>query len=236
MDVKDLSVSDTGFSDADVGNTAAGRIAASETTTSNAPTGTRSEQKRRQILVAGRELFMAQGFADTSMDQVTARSGVSKATVYNHFPSKEKLFEAAVQSRAEEVFASLPTLDPTITNPEEMLTDYFHTLLQVLLSEEGAGMCFLLLSEGRRFPDNARLIYETGFGRGLREMADFLQGLDSVGTLKVPDPRWAAEKLLGIVMPPLPLMCSGFTPLSAPSRDEVHHTIQFFLRGLGAVQ
>ena len=195
---------------------------------------TRSEQKRKQILEAGRELFMAQGFADTSMDQVTAKSGVSKATVYNHFPSKEKLFEEAVRSRAEEVFAALPKLDPTITNPEEMLTDYFHTLLQVLLSEEGAGMCFLLLSEGRRFPDNARLIYESGFGRGLREMAEFLAGLDTVGTLQVPDPHWAAEKLLGMVMPPLPLMCSGFVPLSAPDRNQVHRTIHFFLRGLGA--
>ncbi|MBL8811034.1 MAG: helix-turn-helix transcriptional regulator, partial [Planctomycetaceae bacterium] len=40
-------------------------------------TETRSEKKRRQILEAGRELFMAQGFAETSMDQVTAKSGVS---------------------------------------------------------------------------------------------------------------------------------------------------------------
>ena len=50
---------------------------------------TKSDQKRQQILDAGRELFMTQGYADTSMDQVTAKSGVSKATVYNHFPSKE---------------------------------------------------------------------------------------------------------------------------------------------------
>ncbi len=198
-------------------------------------TPSRSEQKRRQILDAGRELFMTQGFADTSMDQVTAKSGVSKATVYNHFPSKEKLFEEAVRDRAEAVFSRLPVLDPTHENPEEMLTEYFSTLLEVLLSEEGAGMCFLLLSEGRRFPDNARLIYESGFGRGLQEMAAYLKELDSIGTLKVPQPRWAAEKLLGIVMPPLPLMCSGFAPLQPPTREDVNRTIRLFLRGLSAV-
>ena len=49
-------------------------------------------------------------------------------------------------------------------------------------------MCFLLMSEGRRFPDNARLIYETGFGRRLKELAAYLQELDSTGTLRVPDP------------------------------------------------
>ena len=192
----------------------------------------RSEQKRQQILEAGRELFMAQGFAETSMDQVTAKSGVSKATVYNHFPSKEILFEEAVRTRAEEVFAALPELDAQHVDPEEMLTQYFHSLLQVLLSEDGACMCFLLMLEGRRFPDNARLIYETGFGRGLREMAAYLKELDSEGTLSVPDTDWAATKLLGLVMPPLPMMCAAFQPLEVPPLEEVRTTIRLFLRGM----
>ncbi len=195
----------------------------------------RSGQKRKQILEAGRELFMAQGFAETSMDQVTARSGVSKATVYNHFPSKEKLFEEAVRSRAEEVFAALPELNALHKDPEEMLTVYFHALMQILLSEDGACMCFLLMSEGRRFPDNARLIYETGFGRGLREMAVYLARLDTNGVLTVPDPDWAATKLLGIIMPPLPMMCAGFTPPVIPTMDDVRKTVRLFLRGMKSV-
>lgn len=194
----------------------------------------RSEQKRQQILNAGRELFMAQGFAETSMDQVTAKSGVSKATVYNHFPSKEILFEEAVRTRAAEVFEALPALDPHHEDPEEMLTEYFHALMQILLSEDGACMCFLLMSEGRRFPDNARLIYETGFGRGLGEMATYLAQLDNSKILNVPDPDWAAGKLLGLVMPPLPMMCAGFAPLQTPSLDEVRKTIRIFLRGMEA--
>ncbi|MFN8709597.1 MAG: TetR/AcrR family transcriptional regulator [Planctomyces sp.] len=194
----------------------------------------RSEQKRRQILLAGRTLFMAQGFADTSMDQVTAKSGVSKATVYNHFPSKEKLFEEAVRTHAEEVFAALPELDAEHKHPEEMLTQYFHALLQILLSEDGACMCFLLMSEGRRFPENARLIYETGFGRGLAEMARYLTQLDHAGSLKVPDPDWAAMRLLGLVMPPLPMMCAGFTSPVIPSVEEVRKSIRLFLKGMDA--
>lgn len=196
----------------------------------------RSEQKRRQILDAGRELFLAQGFADTSMDQVTARSGVSKATVYNHFPSKEKLFEEAVKTRAEEVFASLPELDADHLHPEEMLTQYFHALMQILLSEDGACMCFLLMSEGRRFPDNARLIYESGFGRGLREMATYLSQLDQRKILNIPDPHWAAGRLLGLVMPPLPMMCAGFQPLEIPTAEEVRKAIRLFLKGMDAAE
>ena len=192
----------------------------------------KSDQKRLQILDAGRELFMSQGYADTSMDQVTAKSGVSKATVYNHFPSKELLFEEAVRTRSEEVFAALPQLDVEHTDPEEMLTHYFHALLGILFSEDGACMCFLLMSEGRRFPDNARLIYESGFGRGLEEMCEYLSRANRTEKIKVTDPEWAARRLLAVVMPPLPMMCAGFEPLQPPEIPEVRRAVQFFLRGI----
>lgn len=196
------------------------------------PALSRSEQKRRLILDVGRELFLAQGYADTSMDQVTARSGVSKATLYNHFPSKEKLFEEAVRGRAAEIFDALPVLDPQHTDPEDMLTRYFFTLLQILLSEEGSCMCYLLMSEGRRFPENARLIYETGFGRGLQEMATYLRGLHALGRLHVADPPWAAGRLLSIVLPPLQMLCAGFDPPGAPTIEEVRRSVRFFLAGV----
>ncbi len=93
----------------------------------------KSDQKRQKILDAGRELFMTQGYADTSMDQVTAKSGVSKATVYNHFPSKEILFEEAVKLRSEEVFVALPQPDVEHADPEKMLTYYFHALLPAVM-------------------------------------------------------------------------------------------------------
>jgi AcrR family transcriptional regulator len=199
-------------------------------------TGSRSEKKRRQILEAGQVLFMAQGFAETSMDQVTTKSGVSKATVYNHFPSKEILFEEAVRTHAEEIFAALPQLDAEHTDPESMLTIYFHALLQILMSEDGACMCFLLVSEGRRFPENARLIYESGFGRGLREMSEYLTRLHNSGVVTVPHPDWAAEKLLGLMLPPLPMMCSAFKPMTFPSTIEVQRAVRLFLRGLTEVR
>jgi TetR/AcrR family transcriptional repressor of mexJK operon len=194
----------------------------------------RSEQKRKQILDAGRELFMSQGFEATSMDQVTAKSGVSKATVYNHFPSKEKLFEETIRTRSAEVFAALPELDAKHANPEQMLTEYFYALLQILLSEDGACMCLLLMSEGRRFPENARLIYESGFGRGMREMALYLKQLHEEKKARIPEPDWAATKLLGLMMPPLPLMCAAIAPLTIPSKGEVNRTVRLFLKGLDA--
>ncbi|MBL8817347.1 MAG: TetR/AcrR family transcriptional regulator [Planctomyces sp.] len=192
----------------------------------------RTEQKHFQILEAGRELFFAQGYADTSMDQVTSKSGVSKATVYNHFPSKEKLFEEVVRNSSEEVFSRLPPLDPHHPDLVEMLTDFFCTLTSILFSAEGSCMCHLAMSEGRRFPENARLIFETGPGRGLENATQFLREINDAGRIRVSDPRWAAGKLLALIMPLMDFMKSGMQALQPPTREEIRKTVVFFLKGI----
>jgi TetR/AcrR family transcriptional regulator of autoinduction and epiphytic fitness len=57
-----------------------------------------TDRKRQAILKAAAEQFRACGFDATSVDRIAAAAGVSKRTVYNHFPSKEELFtETLVQ-------------------------------------------------------------------------------------------------------------------------------------------
>ncbi|AMO55171.1 hypothetical protein GZ77_11645 [Endozoicomonas montiporae] len=53
---------------------------------------TRSQQKRASILEAATNEFKERGVQGASMDRISERAGVSKRTVYNHFPSKEELF------------------------------------------------------------------------------------------------------------------------------------------------
>jgi TetR/AcrR family transcriptional regulator, regulator of autoinduction and epiphytic fitness len=57
-----------------------------------------TDRKRLAILEAAAAEFRAHGFEATSMDKIAANAGVSKRTVYNHFPSKDELFgETLVQ-------------------------------------------------------------------------------------------------------------------------------------------
>lgn len=53
-----------------------------------------SDRKRLQILEAAEALFAEQGVETTSMDAISARAEVSKRTVYNHFATKDELFQA----------------------------------------------------------------------------------------------------------------------------------------------
>src|SRR6202161_326668 len=55
----------------------------------------RSERSHRAILEAANEILEARGFVDLTMDEVAQRAGVSKATIYRHWPTKGTLvFEA----------------------------------------------------------------------------------------------------------------------------------------------
>ena len=51
-----------------------------------------TDRKREAILSAAVEEFRTAGYEATSMDRIAAAAGVSKRTVYNHFPSKDELF------------------------------------------------------------------------------------------------------------------------------------------------
>src|SRR5690606_16007182 len=53
--------------------------------------------KRAAILEAAESLFLEHGFEGVSMDQIAARAGVSKLTVYSHFGDKDALFFEAVE-------------------------------------------------------------------------------------------------------------------------------------------
>lgn len=51
-------------------------------------------QREQELLVLAQQILQQDGFAGLTMDRLTARSSVSKGTIYNHFCSKEDLFTA----------------------------------------------------------------------------------------------------------------------------------------------
>ena len=65
------------------------------------------EQTRERIVAAAAELFESRGFHATSVDQVAAGAGYTKGAVYSNFDSKEDLFFAVYERRAERAIAEM---------------------------------------------------------------------------------------------------------------------------------
>jgi AcrR family transcriptional regulator len=63
------------------------------------------DERRRQLLQAGAELFASHAFEEISMRQIAEAAGVSKPLLYHYFPSKDELFIAALTEAASELQA-----------------------------------------------------------------------------------------------------------------------------------
>src|SRR5436190_4855578 len=57
--------------------------------------------RRRQLLAAAQEVFVAQGYHGAAMDDIAERAGVSKPVLYQHFPGKLELYLALLDTHCE---------------------------------------------------------------------------------------------------------------------------------------
>src|SRR6478752_5297580 len=59
--------------------------------------------RRRQLLGAAREVFVAQGYHAAAMDEIAERAGVSKPVLYQHFPGKLDLYLALLDMHCDAI-------------------------------------------------------------------------------------------------------------------------------------
>ena len=65
--------------------------------------------RRRQLLTAAQEVFVAQGYHAAAMDEIAERAGVSKPVLYQHFPGKQELYLALLDESVEQLIDAVRT-------------------------------------------------------------------------------------------------------------------------------
>jgi AcrR family transcriptional regulator len=61
------------------------------------------DERRRQLLELGAQLFATHSFGELSMARIAREAGISKALLYHYFPSKQDFFVATLQQGAQEI-------------------------------------------------------------------------------------------------------------------------------------
>jgi len=77
------------------------------------------DERRRQLLDLGAELFARHGYEDLSMARIAREAGISKALLYHYFPSKQAYFAATLEQAAEEL-AEVTEPDPARPPVEQL--------------------------------------------------------------------------------------------------------------------
>jgi AcrR family transcriptional regulator len=112
------------------------------------PAGPKAEQRVRDILRVGREVFAERGYERATTTEIAQRLGVSEATVFTYFRGKRELCMRVIQDWYDEIIAAIEAGLPRDKPVREQLEFVVLTHLRLFLIQ-GTGLCALVLSEGR---------------------------------------------------------------------------------------
>ena len=157
-----------------------------------------TDRKRLAILAAAADQFRAQGFEASSMDKIAALAGVSKRTVYNHFPSKDELFaETLVQ-----LFSSSAAILDLPYRPgvalHEQLTALMTLKVAMLAERQFLDLSRVAIAEAVHTPERARAVV-TRLGEREEGVTVWIRAAQADGRLKAGDPAFMATLLQGQV-------------------------------------
>lgn len=160
----------------------------------------RKQDRRDAILNVAQGCFAAQGYAGTTMSGIAAKLGGSKGTLWTYFPSKEDLFAAvldrvarAYRARLSQILDAQGALEPTLERA-------CCSLIEKVTSPDAIALHRLIVAEGRRFPELARIFFEIAPATTRRLIAGFLNDAMERGQLRREDPLEAARVLTALAM------------------------------------
>jgi AcrR family transcriptional regulator len=158
----------------------------------------RKEARPGEIVEAALEVFAEKGFAAAKLDDIARRAGISKATLYLYFETKEEIFRAVAR-------AAVALLLQVLESPADACDAPFAELAPRLLSR-AAGMmeggrvptiARMVIGESRNFPDLARIWYDDVVASVVGIITAIVARAQARGEVSPGDPRLHTFSLMG---------------------------------------
>ncbi|MDB5997821.1 MAG: TetR family transcriptional regulator [Pseudomonas sp.] len=157
-----------------------------------------TDRKRAAIIQAAIAEFRANGFEITSMDKIAATAGVSKRTVYNHFPSKEELFAEILN----QLWARLTAEHETSYRPDlplrEQMQRILTTKLQMMGDDNFLDLARVAIAATIHSPERAQNMVAR-MGQREESLTVWIRAAQADGRLKPVDPEFAAQQMHGLL-------------------------------------
>ncbi len=180
----------------------------------------RQSQKRGAILAGAMEVFRLEGFDNASMDRIAEVSQVSKRTIYNHFGSKDALFQAVIGQLLAAVMARKQiSWNPAIAL-ETQLRSFAHAKTSIVDDPQWLALVKVVLGIAIQQPDRAKATMEAA-GDGEEALVAWLIEADKAGRLKVSDAGLSSKLFWGMVAGTLFWPQIFEEPLSAARREQL---------------
>jgi TetR/AcrR family transcriptional repressor of mexJK operon len=191
-----------------------------------------------RILDAATQLFLAEGYGATSIEQVARLARVSKRTFYSRFEDKAVLFGAVLHRIVEGLrppAGEIPLLGGG--SPAATLQSLGEMILRAALSPQAIAVHRLIVGESARFPALAAAVNRNAASEeGVALIANLLEREARAGTLALDDPHFAARHFLYMMITVPQRVAMGLEkPMSeAELRRWPAKVVALFLQGAGS--
>ena len=154
----------------------------------------RKDARPAEILDAALAVFAQKGFAATKLDDIAAKAGITKGTIYLYFDSKQALFEAlarqSVGAQIEQVTAQLANFSGTSA---ELLRFVLSTMGRFVMTSDRIVLPRLVLAEAANFPQLAEFWRREIIERGIGLMSGIIRRGIERGEFRKIEPAHAAR-------------------------------------------
>lgn len=160
------------------------------------------------VLRGAKTVFLRCGFEGASVDAIAEEAKVSKATLYAHCPSKERLFLFVVQAECDRLSAEISRPLSSSEDPRAVLEELSRRMIDFVLDDDYIRLLRSCIGAVSVLPEAGGIYMEAGPRRATRIVAQILQGMHDAGSLYVQDTRSAASQFIhlslsGVIMPRL---------------------------------
>ncbi len=158
----------------------------------------RTEIKRKNIIDAAIEEFREQGFLGANTTSIAKRANVSSRTLYNHFESKEALFDAISKIMIEQNWSMEPVPYDPNRDFAEQLKDALWRYVEVITEETALGLNRMVISELIRDLDRSRQFFTETVTHDYPITRLVGEAMDA-GVIRKADAGLATNQLLALV-------------------------------------
>jgi TetR/AcrR family transcriptional repressor of mexJK operon len=190
----------------------------------------RSLLRRDALLAAATDVFLERGYESATLDEVIARAGGSRATIYQEFGDKQGLFAAIIAGVCDDIIQPLKDVGDA-ASIQATLHQFGLAYVSTLMQPKNLGLYRLMIGAGPRIPSLARKVFDAGPQAAAQQLARTLQRVRSP-TRADRDARLFLEMVKG------DLHTRALFGIDLPGKREIERNVRaavaIFCAGIGA--
>lgn len=161
----------------------------------------RKDARPQELLAAALDLFVERGYAAARLDDVAARAGVSKGTLYLYFANKEDLFKAVVRAHLVPVLdRAEQAVDACEGHSAALLREFILGWWERIGNTRLSGITKLMMAESGNFPEVAKFYHDEVISRSRKLIVHMLERGIARGEFRAIDCTHATSVIVAPVL------------------------------------